>query len=320
MKYRKMGGTGLKVSELCLGTMQFLWLINEEESFKVLDAFVEHGGTFLDTADMYSSWVKGSKGGDAEGVMGRWMKRRGNRRNLVIATKNCARMWDGPNGEGLNRAHILQAVEDSLRRLQTDYIDLYQTHWDDKETPIEETLAAYQTLIQQGKIRYAGCSNYAAGKFAEALVLGAHKPELAPYRCYQPYYNLLHRKDFETEHVDFVKRYGVGVIPYSPLAGGFLTGKFRRNKPLPGGVRAKGTKQNYFSDRNFKILEGIDKVAKRKRKTPGQISLAWLLAHDWMTAPIVGGNNPAQIKENLGASDVVLSKDDKAELDKLSAY
>jgi aryl-alcohol dehydrogenase-like predicted oxidoreductase len=320
MKYRRMGATGLKVSEICFGTMQFLWLISEEDSYKVLDAFHEGGGNFLDSADIYSQWAKGLKGGESETIIGRWMKRRGLRQQLVVATKTCGRMWEGPNGEGLSRAHILRSVEDSLRRLQTDYIDLYQTHWDDKQTPLEETLSAYQTLIQQGKIRYAGCSNYGAGKFGEALALGGHDPSLALYRCYQPYYNLLHRKDLEAEHVDLIKRYGLGVIPYSPLAGGFLTGKFRRNKALPGGLRAKGTKQAYFSERNFKILGGLDRVAKRKRKTVGQIALAWLLAHEWMTAPIVGGNTPAQIRENMGASDVVLTAEDKKELDKISAY
>jgi aryl-alcohol dehydrogenase-like predicted oxidoreductase len=316
MKFRKMGKTGLKVSELCLGTMQFRWLISEADSYPVLDTFIEHGGNFIDTADIYSSWGEGLKGGEAESIIGKWMGRKKNRREIVLATKVRGEMWKGPNGEGLSRAHIIQACEESLTRLQTDHIDLYQSHWDDSATPLEETLQAFQTLIQQGKVRYAGCSNYGAGRFGEVLALG-RALGAAEYHCYQPYYNLVYR-DFEKDHLDLCQRYGVGVIPYSPLAGGFLTSKYKKGAPLPKGARAEGTKKTYFNEKGWRVHDGLRKLAAKRGKTIGQMALAWLLAHEWMTAPIVGGNTPAQIKENLGASGIALSAKEKETLDALS--
>jgi aryl-alcohol dehydrogenase-like predicted oxidoreductase len=317
MKYRNMGKTGLKVSELCLGTMQFRWLISEADSYPVLDAFVEGGGNFIDTADIYSVWAAGLKGGEAETIIGRWMARKKNRREIVLATKARGKMWEGPNGEGLSRGHLIQACEESLTRLQTDHIDLYQSHWDDNQTPLEETLSAYATLIKQGKVRYAGASNYGAGRWGEVLALGQALGQ-AEYHCFQPYYNLVDRKGFEAEHLDLCKRYGVGVIPYSPLAGGFLTSKYKKGKALPKGDRAKGTKDRYFHERGWAVHSGLEKLAKKRGKTIGQMALAWLLAHDWMTAPIVGGNTPAQIKENLAASDITLTAAEKLHLDQIS--
>jgi aryl-alcohol dehydrogenase-like predicted oxidoreductase len=318
MKIRKMGKTGLKVSELCLGTMQFIYLIAEEESYQVLDSFVEGGGNFIDTADIYSQWGEGLKGGEAETVIGTWMQRKKNRREIVLATKVRGERWKGSTGEGLSRLHIMQACEESLKRLQTDHIDLYQSHWDDADTRLEETLAAYQDLIKQGKIRYAGASNYGPGRFGEALALG-QSAGLTQYLCYQPYYNLVDRKGFEKDHLDLCKRYGVGVIPYSPLAAGFLTSKYKKGKSLPAGKRSGDVKRRFFNPRAWAIHEGLAKMAKKRKKSISQMALAWLLAHDWMTAPIIGGNTPAQIKENLGASDIKLSSAEKAELDKLSA-
>lgn len=219
MEYRKLGRTGLKVSELCLGTMQWGWTASEEAGWAVMDAFVEAGGNFIDTADIYSRWAEGNPGGVSEEIIGRWMKARGNRRHIVLATKVRGRMWDGPNGEGLSRGHIMTAVEDSLRRLQTDYIDLYQTHAFDPDTPIDETLRALDDLVRQGKVRYIGCSNYPAWRLAKALWT-SDKLGLARYDSIQPHYNIAYRAEFERELKPLCEEEGIGVIPYSPLAGG----------------------------------------------------------------------------------------------------
>ncbi|MFQ5902523.1 MAG: aldo/keto reductase, partial [Candidatus Binatia bacterium] len=222
MEYRKLGRTGLKVSELCLGTMQWGWTASEEDGRGVMDAFVEAGGNFLDTADIYSRWVQNNPEGISEQIIGRWMKDRGNRRQIVLATKVHGRMWDGPTGEGLSRKHIMEAVEDSLRRLQTDYIDLYQAHAFDANVPIDETMHAFDDLVRQGKVLYIGASNYPAWRLAEALAVSAVNSWVR-YDCLQPHYNLVHRGEFERELKPLCDHHGVGVIPYSPLAAGFLS-------------------------------------------------------------------------------------------------
>ena len=228
MDYRNLGHTGLKVSELCLGTMQWGWTAGEDAAVEVMDAFVAAGGNFIDTADVYSRWAEGNPGGVSEEIIGRWMKSRGNRDQVVLATKVRARMWDGPNGEGLSKVHIVKACEDSLRRLQTDYIDLYQTHFFDADTPIEETMETLDLLVRQGKVRYVGCSNYPAWRLTHAL-WASDKRGWVRYDSLQPHYNLVHRGEFERELRDVCTHFGLGVIPYSPLAGGFLTGKYRRS-------------------------------------------------------------------------------------------
>ena len=232
MEQRKFGRTDLKVSPLCLGTMQFGWTADEPASFAVMDAFFAAGGNFLDTADVYSAWAPGNPGGVAESIIGRWLKARGNRERVVIATKVRQRMWEGPDGEGLGRAHIMRAVEDSLRRLQIDTIDLYQCHWPDTETPIEETLRAFDDLIRAGKVRYVGLSNYTAPMVEEALRVADEK-SLPRVVSLQPRYNLVHRGEFEDALAELCLREGIAVIPYSPLQGGFLTGKYRKGQPLP---------------------------------------------------------------------------------------
>ncbi len=313
MEYRRLGAAGLSVSEICLGTMQFRWTTNEANSYRVLDAYFEAGGNFIDTADCYSFWAKGLKGGEAETIIGKWMQRKRNRRNIVLATKCGVRMWPGAAGEGLSRAHIVKACDDSLRRLKTDSIDLYQSHWPDMKTPIEETLAAYRDLIQAGKIHHAGCSNFSSGLLAEALVL-ASEGDLARYVSIQPRYNLLDRQ-FEKDHVWLVEKYDVAVIPYSPLAGGFLTGKYRRDQAQPRSLRAGGLKR-YMNDSGWKLIEKLESLGRRRGKTVLQMSLGWLLSHEWMTAPIVGANTPEQLQESLGASGLKLSAEELAEIEK----
>ncbi len=319
MQYRNLGRTGLKVSELCLGTMQWGWTADEPTSFAVMDAFVEAGGNFIDTADIYSRWAEGNPGGVSEEIIGRWMKERGNRRQIVLATKVRGVMWDGPNGEGLSRGHIMAAVEDSLRRLQTDHIDLYQTHWFDAGTPIDETMRALDDLVRQGKVRYVGCSNYPAWRLAKALwtsdTLG-----LARYDSIQPHYNIAYRAEFERELKPLCQEEGIGVIPYSPLAGGFLTGKYRRGEPVPDSARAKGIQHRYLNDKGFTILEALEKLGNARGKSIAQMALAWQLSQPVITSPIIGANSVEQLKDSLGAVGVRLNDQEMKALDATSAW
>ncbi|MFN3334686.1 MAG: aldo/keto reductase, partial [Caldilinea sp.] len=302
------------VSEICLGTMQWGWTADEETSQAVMDAFVEAGGNFIDTADVYSNWAPNNPGGVSEEIIGRWMKARNNRDQVVVATKARGRMWEGPNGEGLSRIHLIKACEDSLRRLQTDYIDLYQMHWYDEDTPIEETMEALDTLVRQGKVRYVGCSNYPAWRLMEAL-WASDKRNLVRYDSIQPHYNLAHRAEFEREAREVCVTYGIGVIPYSPLAGGFLTGKYSRESETVS-ARAEGIKRRYFNERGWRILDAVMAVAKESGSTPTAVSLAWLLAQPGMTAPIIGANSVEQLQASLAASGLQLTS---AQIDALSA-
>lgn len=317
MEYRKLGRTGLKVSELCLGTMQWGWTASEEDGCAVMDAFVEAGGNFIDTADVYSRWVPGNPGGVSEEIIGRWMQDRGNRRQVVLATKVRGRMWNGPNGEGLSRAHIVQACEDSLRRLQTDTIDLYQTHYFDADTPIDETLRALDDLVRAGKVRYIGCSNYPAWRLTQALWT-SDKLGLARFDSLQPHYSLIHRAEFERELKPLCESLQVGVIPYSPLAGGFLTGKYRRDN-MPDSARAGGVKR-YLNDKGFAILDVLDQVAQRHSATDAQVALAWQLAQPVITSPIFGANSLAQLEEILKATTITLSSEDVEELNQATTW
>lgn len=320
MNYRKLGRTGLKVSELCLGTMQFGWTADEATSFAVLDAFVAAGGNFIDTADVYSRWAEGNPGGVSEQIIGRWLQARGNRGQIVLATKARGRMWDGPNGEGLSRAHLIRACEDSLRRLDTDFIDLYQTHSFDAETPIDETLRALDDLVHSGKVRYVGASNYPAWRLTKALWT-SDKLGLARYDSLQPHYNLAHRAEFERELKPLCEEEGVGVIPYSPLAGGFLTGKYHRERDsLPVSARAEGIQQRYFNDRGWAILDQLAAVAQGRGLTVSQTALAWLLTQPVISAPIIGANSVEQLRASLFAAGVRLSAEEMDELNKVSAW
>jgi aryl-alcohol dehydrogenase-like predicted oxidoreductase len=318
MQYRRLGRTGLQVSDICLGTMQFLWTTDEPSSYAVLDAFVEAGGNFIDTADVYTRWAEGLHGGEAETIIGQWLKQRGRRGDIVLATKVRGRMWPGPNGEGLSRAHILRAVEDSLRRLQTDYIDLYQTHSPDPNTPIDETLRAMDDLVRQGKVRYLGCSNYTGWELMEATLTARHQG-LHEFVSVQPHYSLVERENFEKNVLPVVDRFGLGIIPYSPLGKGFLTGKYRRGQPLPDSKRAAGV-QGFLTDRNFGLLDRLEALGRARGKTPAQMALAWLLSRDHVSAVIIGANTTEQLTDSLGATGLRLTAEEMQTLDEASAW
>ena len=319
MEYRNLGRTGLKVSPLCMGTMQFGWSVDEADTQRILSGTFEAGLNFIDTADIYSKWVEGNPGGVAEEYIGRWWKQaRIPRDRLVIATKVRGRLGDGPNDEGLSRVHILRAVEASLRRLQTDYIDLYQTHWPDKNTPIEETLRAMDDLVKQGKVRYTGASNYKAWELMQALWV-ADINNLLRYDCLQPHYSLVRREEFERELLAVCETYDLGVIPYSPLEGGFLTGKYRRDTALPDSQRAEG-RQKYMTEENFILLDKLDEIAASHQATVAQVALAWLLANPIVTSPIIGATSMEQLDENLGVLDLKLTDEEKNALDELTKW
>lgn len=298
--------------------MQWGWTADEETSWQVMDAFVEAGGNFIDTADIYSNWAPNNPGGVSEEIIGRWMKARNNRHQMVVATKVRGRMWEGPNGEGLSRVHILKACEDSLRRLQTDYIDLYQAHWYDAETPIEETMDAFDALVRQGKVRYVGCSNYPAWRLVEALWT-SDKHHLVRYDSLQPHYNLAHRAEYERELKEVCLHFGLGVIPYSPLAGGFLTGKYTQETAVDS-ARAESVKRRYFNEAGWRVLNAVKAVGAELGSTPTAVSLAWLLAQPEMTAPIIGANSVQQLQASLAACDLNLTEEQMATLNQASAW
>lgn len=317
MRTLKFGATDLNVSDLCLGTMQFGWTADERSSVAVMDAFAEAGGNFLDTADVYSWWSPGNPGGVAEEIIGRWMKARGNRERLVVATKVRGKMWEDPDGEGLSRAHVERAVEDSLRRLQVETIDLYQCHWPDDDTPIEETLAVFGELIDSGKVRYVGVSNYSAPQLEEALK-AADAKRLPRFLSLQPHYNLVHRAEFEDALSALCEREDIAVIPYSPLAAGFLTGKYRKGQPLPKSGRTERTKR-HMTEQGFRVLDALDAVAEAHQTNVAAVALAWLLTKPAVAAPIIGANTPEQLADLLPAPELRLTVDDLELLDTASA-
>ncbi len=317
MEYRRLGNSGLKVARICLGTMQFGWSADESASFAVMDAYDAAGGNFIDTADIYSAWVPGNPGGVSEEIIGRWMQARGNRHLIVLATKFNGRLWEGPNGDGLSRGHVMKAVEDSLRRLQTDYIDLYQTHWPHYDTPQEETLRALDDLVKAGKVRYIGCSNEPAWRLTKALWI-SDKHNLNRFISSQPPYSLVRRADFERESEALCLDQGVGVIPYSPLQGGFLTGKYRRDSQ-PESVRAEGLKR-FFTERNFDLIDLLESLGKAHNASVAQVALAWLLQRPAITAPIIGANTVEQLTDILGTLEVHLTAEDVQAIDEASDW
>lgn len=302
-----------------MGTMQFGWTADEETSYEILSASFDAGINFLDTANVYSRWVKGNQGGEAETIIGRWMKKSNIPRDqIVIATKVRSRVGEGPNEEGLSRAHIFNAVEASLRRLGTDYIDLYQSHSYDAGVPIEETLSAFNDLVRQGKVRYVGCSNYPAWRLMQSLWV-SDCSGYARYDSLQPHYNLVHRAEFERELADVCRTYSLGVIPYSPLAAGFLTGKYRRDR-IPESAR-QGSARRHFNEKNWKALDEMEKIAREKGGcTTSQLAIAWLLTDPLITSPIIGPRSMEQLQDNLGAASLRLSAEEKQSLDNLTAW
>ncbi|MDF5731471.1 MAG: aldo/keto reductase [Rhizonema sp. PD38] len=315
MEKREIGRSGLEVSPICFGGNVFGWTLNEATSFEILDAFVADGGNFIDTADVYSTWVPGNQGGESETILGKWLKQRRNRDQVVIATKVGNDM--GPKGKGLSRVHIIQGVEDSLQRLQTDYIDLYQSHTDDESTPLEETLETYSELVTQGKVRAIGASNYSAERLAQALQI-SQQHGYPRYESLQPLYNLCDRSDYEQNLEPLCQEQEIGVISYFSLASGFLSGKYRSEKDLSNSSRG-GFVKKYLNERGFRILEAIDEVAKNYNTTPTQISLAWLMARHSVTAPIVSATKIEQLNEIIKAINLKLDPASIEKLDQASA-
>ncbi len=316
MEKRTLGKSGLVVAPLMLGGNVFGWTIDEAKSFEVLSAFLDSGLNFIDTADVYSKWVPGHAGGESEAIIGKWMKQTGRRDEVILATK--LGMELGPDKKGLSAKYMVNAVEASLSRLQTDYIDLYQAHRDDSETPLDETLEAFSRLIQQGKVRAIGASNYTGERLTEAL--NVSKQHGWPrYESLQPHYNLYDRADYETTLESVCTENGLGVIPYFSLASGFLTGKYRSEDDLNKSPRGQGNKK-YLNERGFKILAALDEVAERTQSTPGKVALAWLIARSSITAPIASATSVEQLNDLAAATQLKLSESDIQELNDASAY
>jgi aryl-alcohol dehydrogenase-like predicted oxidoreductase len=308
---RELGHSGLHIAPLVLGGNVFGWTADESTSFAVLDAFVAGGGNAIDTADVYSRWVPGHEGGgQSETVIGKWLAQRGRRDDVLIFTK--VGMELTPDKKGLSKARIKQAVEASLQRLQTDYIDLYQSHQDDESLPVAEPLEAYAELIKEGKVRAIGASNFKPERLQAAL--DAAQNGLPRYETLQPEYNLYDREAFEKDALPIVQASGIGVIPYFGLAAGFLTGKYRSEADLQKSARGAGIGKKYLNDKGFKILKALDAVADRHGISQAQVALAWLMQAPGITAPIASGTSVAQVQELIKALYVKLSPDDVAEL------
>ncbi len=315
MEKRRLGSSDLQVSPLCFGGNVFGWTADENTSFRLLDSFVDAGLNFIDTADVYSRWVPGNQGGESETIIGKWLKQSGARQKVVIATKVGMEM--GPDQKGLSPAYIQHSVEASLQRLQTDYIDLYQSHKDDPETPLAETLAAYEKLLTQGKIRAIGASNYSGARLSEALQVSKQNG-LPAYQSLQPEYNLCERTNYEKNLEPVCEQNGLGVISYYSLTGGFLTGKYRSEKDVGQSPRGNWVKK-YFNERGFKILAALDEVAKKHNSTPARVALAWLIARPSITAPIASATKLEQLVDLVEAAKLKLHPSAIEKLNEASA-
>ena len=312
---RKLGSTGIDIAPVVLGTNVFGWTVDEKGSFAILDAFLEAGFNCLDTADAYSRWVPGNQGGESETIIGNWMKARGNRDRVVLVTKVGSDM--GLGRKSLASSYILGAAEASLRRLQTDWIDVYLSHWEDETSPAEDTLAAYGALIKSGKVRVIGASNHAPATLRHALEV-SRKNGLPAYQIVEPQYNLCERPSFEGELQDLCIERGLGVIPYYALASGFLSGKYRSARDSQGRARG-GAVGKYMNERGFRILDAVEAVAAEHRTKPASIALAWLQAQPGVTAPIASATNLSQLKELTNSASIALSNGDLARLNAASA-
>jgi aryl-alcohol dehydrogenase-like predicted oxidoreductase len=306
----------LEVSPLAFGGNVFGWTADETMSFRLLDAFVAEGFNLIDTADVYARWVPGLEGGESETIIGKWLKRSGKRQSVIIATKVGKEMGPGPDKKGLSRSYIFQAVEESLRRLQTDYIDLYQSHEDDTQTPLEETLDAFDRLIQVGKIRAIGASNFSAKRLAEALQV-SEQCGYPRYQSLQPLFNLYDRAEYEKDLEPLCREKGLAVISYFSLASGFLTGKYRSEADLADRARADIVKK-YLNERGYRILEALGRVALQHNVTPAQVALAWLIAQPTITAPIASATNLEQLNQLIQATTLELDPSSMALLNQAS--
>jgi len=311
MQRIKLGKSDLEVPVMCLGGNVFGWTLSEPDSLRQLDAALEAGLNFIDTADVYSRWAPGHQGGESEEILGKWLAKGNKRSNVIIATKVGLDMGDGK--KGLKPAYIEQAVEDSLRRLQTDYIDLYQAHTDDKDTPLEETLDAFDKLVRQGKVRHIGASNYSGARLAQALHTSKDNG-LVSYISLQPEYNLVEREKFETDLLPVVQEHTLGVIPYFSLAAGFLTGKYRSKQDAEG--KARGARVvKYLNDWGFHVVDALEEVARGHHSTPSRVALAWLMERPGVTAPIASATKDEHLTDLIEATRLKL---DHASLEKLN--
>ncbi len=315
MQKRKLGRSGLEIAPLVFGGNVFGWTVDEKGSFTLLDAFLDAGFDCVDTADVYSRWKPGNTGGESEVIIGNWFAARGNRSKVILASKCGNEM--APDKKGLSKAYILRAVEDSLKRLKTDYIDLYQSHRDDPNTPLDETMEAHATLIKSGKVRAIGASNYSADRLKAALAASA-KAGIPRYETLQPNYSLCERADFEGEVQNLCVAQGITVIPYYSLASGFLTGKYRSEADVGDKARGAGVKK-YLNPKGFGILKALDDVAARTKATQAQVALAWLLAQPAIAAPIASATSTTQLADILASTQLNLDADALAALNKASA-
>jgi len=314
MKKRSLGNSGLEVAPLAFGGNVFGWTADEQTSFRLLDAFVAAGFNLIDTADVYSKFAPGNHGGESETIIGRWLKQGDRRDKVIIATKVGLEME--PDAKGLSKAYILRAAEDSLRRMQTDYIDLYQSHRDDPGTSLDETLQAYAELMEQGKVRAVGASNYSAERLSYALTL-SRRHELPRYECLQTEYNLYDRAAYEKTLEPVCIENGLGVLSYFSLASGFLTCKYKSETDVANKARGDFVKQ-YLNERGFRIIDALDHVAKRFHAAPAQVALAWLMAQPTVTAPIASATSLAQLKELIGATRLKLDEESMGLLNRAS--
>ncbi len=315
MEQKKLGPSDLCVPSICLGGNVYGWTLSEAGTFHQLDHALDLGLNFIDTADVYSQWVPGHQGGESETILGRWFAKTGRRKEVILATKVGMEMGEGK--KGLSARYIAQAVDASLQRLQTDYIDLYQAHRDDPDTPLDETLGAFDILVRAGKVRFIGASNYTGARLAEAIET-SRRNAVAAYVSLQPHYNLVERQPFESDLLPVVHQYGLGVIPYFSLASGFLTGKYRRDSDLSQSARG-GLVKKYLNERGFAIVDALVEIAKAHRSTPARVALAWLLEQPGITAPIASATSDGQFEDLVGAITLELDQDEIRRLCDVSA-